>query len=150
MSSWQRGFHFTFSPGNENSRVARRLGLAAGTALAQDYEREKRWAAEVSSSLVVGDAVQVKLSSGRASLGLYTEAKPAKGTAILVHGVGVHPDHGVIGVLRADWRRRFTLNWIAGSKQVRIAAADHHFTGKENELAAAIAEFLSQTLRSTQ
>ena len=30
-----------------------------------------------------------------------------------------------------------------GSKQVRIAGADHHFTGKEKELAAVIRDFVS-------
>ena len=225
-------------------------------AAAQDYEREKRWAAEVVSNLVVGDAVQLKLSSGREFLGLYAERKGAP-AVLLLHGVGVHPDHGVIGtlrvaladlgyatlsiqlpvqksdaqledyypavfpeaveriraagtwlqekghrrvallshsmgswmvnfyyeqtadspfagwvcmglpggfggmrnvrapvldvygehdlppVLRADWRRRATLASIDGSKQVRIAGTDHHFTGKEKELALRIGEFLS-------
>lgn len=80
------------------------LALAAAAAQAQDYEREKRLAAEVASSLVVGDAVQVKLpegvSGGREFLGLYTELKGAKTAVLLLHGVGVHPDFGVIGSLR--------------------------------------------------
>lgn len=222
---------------------------------AQDYEREKRWAAEVVPSLVVGDAVQIP-GKGRSFLGIYTEVKTAKAAILLVHGVGVHPDHGVIGflrasladlgyttlsiqmpvqksdaglndyyptvfpeaveriragarwlkekkpgkvlllshsmgswmsnvyyeqtadapfaawiclgltggfggmrnvhapvldvygekdlapVLRADWRRRLTLNSIAGSRQVMIAGADHQYIGKEKELATAIHEFL--------
>ncbi len=73
------------------------LGLPA---LAQDHEREMRWAAEVRGNLVVGDAVALKAPDGREFLGLYTEAKPAKGAIVLVHGLGVHPDHGVIGTLR--------------------------------------------------
>ena len=226
--------------------------LGAG---AQDYEREKRWADEVVASLVVGDAVQIKLPAGREFLGLYTEAKPAKGAVLLVHGIGVHPDHGVIGFLRAalpeagyatlsiqmpvlradaapdeykavfpeaaariqagadwlaakgyarpvllshsmgsrmsnayfeatplspfgawlclglsgefgrmgnvrvpvldvlgendlvgvrrsDWRRRLSLENIAGSRQVTIAGADHFYAGREKELAAAIVVFL--------
>ena len=233
------------------------LGLGAACAVAQDYEREKRWAAEIVPNLVVGDAVQLKLSSGREFLGLYTERKNAPAAVLLLHGVGVHPDHGVIGtlrvaladmgyatlsiqlpvqksdaqledyyptvfpeavervraagawlqqrghkrvallshsmgswmanvyyentadspfsawicmgltggfggmrnvrvpvldvygehdlppVLRADWRRRATLVVIDGSKQVRIAGADHHYTGKEKELAAQIRDFLA-------
>lgn len=236
------------------------LALHAAAACAQDYEREKRIAAEVGSSLVVGDAVQVKLPSGRVFLGLYTEAKPAKGAVLLVHGVGRHPDYGIIGslrvalsemgfstlsiqmpvqkaeaqlddyypavfpeaveriragarwlaakgyarpvllshsmgswmsnvyyeetadapysawvcmgltggfggmrnvrvpvldvfgeedlapVLRAEWRRRMTLNTIAGSKQMKVAGADHNYTGKEKELAAAIREFIAQSV----
>ena len=232
------------------------LGLSFN-AIAQDYEREKRWAAEVVPNLVVGDAVQLKLPAGREFLGIYTEAKPAKGAVMLVHGVGVHPDHGVIGVLRAaladagyatlsiqmpvakpdasvndyfpalfpeasariqagaawlqakgharpallshsmgswmsnvyyertenapfsawicmgltggfgrmgnvkapvldlygendlqpvrraDWRRKMTIGGIPGSSQVMIPGADHHFTGKERELTAAITGFLA-------
>ena len=233
------------------------LGLAACCATAQDYEREKRWAAEIVPNLVVGDAVQVKLPSGREFLGLYAERKGAPAAVLLLHGVGVHPDHGIIGVLRvaladmgyatlsiqlpvqkseaqlddyypavfpeaverirsagawlqargyrrvvllshsmgswmanvyyektaeppfsawvclgltggfggmrnvrvpvldvygehdlpqvlrADWRRRATLASIEGSKQVRIAGADHHYTGQEKELAGRIRDFLS-------
>src|SRR5439155_1293987 len=33
-------------------------------------------------------------------LGIYTEAKSAKGAIILAHGLGVHPDYGLIGELR--------------------------------------------------
>jgi len=237
--------------------VAWILLAAAFSAAAQDYEREKRWAAEIVPSLVVGDAVQLKLPSGREFLGLYTERKGTPAAVLLLHGVGVHPDHGVIGtlrvaladmgyatlsiqlpvqksdaqledyfpavfpeavervraagtwlaghgyrrvvllshsmgswmanvyyentadspfaawvcmgltggfggmrnvrvpvldvygeqdlaqVLRADWRRRATLVAIDGSKQVRIAGADHHYTGKEKELAAQIRDFIS-------
>ena len=74
---------------------------------AQDYEREKRWADEIIPSLVVGDAVRITASSGREFLGLYTEpsnaSKPnaALPAIVLVHGVGVHPDFGVIGALRS-------------------------------------------------
>ncbi|MGH8674228.1 MAG: DUF3530 family protein, partial [Burkholderiales bacterium] len=233
------------------------LVVAAGTAAAQDYEREKRWGAEVVSNLVVGDVVQLRLPSGRDFLALHTERKDAPAAVLLVHGVGVHPDHGVIGmlrvaladagyttlsiqmpvqksdaqledyyptvfpeaveriraasrwlrdkryprlvllshsmgswmanvyyeqtsdppfaawlclgltggfggmrnvrvpvldvfgendlapVLRADWRRRLTLHSIDGSKQVRIAGADHQYVGREKELAAALRGFLA-------
>ena len=233
------------------------LLVAALPATAQDYEREKRWAAEIVPNVVVGDALQLKLPSGREFLGLYTERKAAPAAVLLLHGVGVHPDHGLTGmlrvaladlgystlsiqlpvqksdaqledyypavfpeaverigvaarwlqqrnyrrvvllshsmgswmanvyyentadpafaawvsigltggfggmrnvrvpvldvygehdlpvVLRADWRRRATLLSIDGSKQVRIAGADHHYTGKEKELAARIHDFLA-------
>jgi len=233
------------------------LLCAAAASPAQDYERERRWAAEVLPNVVVGDAVQVKLPSGREFLGLFAEPKIRNAAILLVHGVGVHPDHGVIGVLRvalaemgystlsiqmpvqakeakledyypkvfpeaveriragarwlndkghgkivllshsmgswmsnvyyeetpdapfaawvcmgltggfggmgnvkapvldvygendlppvlrADWRRRFALNSIEGSRQVRIAGADHHYTGREKELAAAIGGFVA-------
>jgi alpha/beta superfamily hydrolase len=233
------------------------LALLAVAAQAQDYERERRLAVEVASSLVVGDAVQLKLPTGREFLGLYTEVKGAKSALLLAHGVGVHPDFGVIGslrvaladlgmttlslqlpvqksdaklddyyptvfpeaveriragarwleakgharpvllghsmgawmanvyyeetadapfaawvcigltggfgsmrnvnvpvldvsgeydlpaVLRAEWRRRLTVNSIEGSKQIKIAGANHHYNGKEKELAGAIHDFLA-------
>ena len=78
------------------------FALAAATqALAQDYEREKRWAAEVVPNIVVGDPVYLKTPSGREFLGIYTQGKSST-SILLVHGVGVHPDHGVIGVLRSS------------------------------------------------
>lgn len=76
------------------------LLAAAFGAQAQDYEREKRWAAEIVPALVVGDAVQLKLPAGREFLGIYTEGKAGQSAVLLVHGVGVHPDHGIIGALR--------------------------------------------------
>ncbi len=233
------------------------LALGAAVAQGQDYAREARWAAEVKANLVVGDAVSLKLASGREFLGLWTEAAGGKPAILLVHGVGVHPDHGVIGilraslaeaglatlsiqmpvqasdaklddyypkvfpeageriaagaawlrakgaarvvllshsmgswmsnvyyentpgapfaawicmgltggfgglgnvnapildvygendlpnVLRADWRRRNAISTIEGSRQLRIDGADHHYLGREKELAAGIAAFVS-------
>jgi alpha/beta superfamily hydrolase len=48
-------------------------------------------------------------------------------------------------VLRAEWRRRLTLNSIEGSKQLKVAGANHHYNGKERELAAAVRDFIAQT-----
>ena len=235
--------------------LALALALCSVQVLAQDYEREKRWAAEIVPNVVVGDPVHLKSPSGREFLGLYTKSK-SNTSILLVHGVGVHPDHGVIGilraslaelgyttlsiqmpvqksdatvrdyyptvfpeaierigagarwlqakgatkivllshsmgswmsnvyyektpdapfaawvcmgltggfggmqnvhvpvldmygehdlppVLRADSRRRGTIASIAGSKQVMISGADHHYIGKEKELAAAIRDFI--------
>ena len=83
------------------SRFALAGLLVMATAQAQDYEREKRWADEVAPGVVVGDAVRIKAASGRDFLALHTEAGKAKPAIVLVHGVGVHPDFGVIGILRA-------------------------------------------------
>ena len=69
-------------------------------AAAQDYAREQRWRAEVLGNLVVGDAADIAAPSGRKFLGLYTSGRAGKPAVLLVHGLGVHPDHGVIGTLR--------------------------------------------------
>ncbi len=67
---------------------------------AQDFGREARWRSEVASGLVVGEAVDLRSSDGRAFLGLYTHSVGAKTALVIVHGIGVHPDHGLIGTLR--------------------------------------------------
>ena len=226
------------------------------TAPAQDFEREKRWSDEIVPGLVVGEAVWLDGPGGRKFLGLLTETRNAPAAVLLVHGVGVHPDHGVIGalrtsladagyttlsiqmpvqkadagltdyypavfpdaveriqnasrwlsakgigrtillshsmgswmsnvyyaetpaspfaawvcmgltggygsmrnvkvpvldvyaendlpnVLRADWRRRMTVDSIPGSGQLKIAGADHFYAGREKELANAIDAFI--------
>lgn len=86
------------------------LGLAglalawAMPASASDYVREKKWADEVTPAVLTGDPVWLELSSGHKFLTLYTEAEAAKAKAkvglILIHGMGVHPDWGLIGPLR--------------------------------------------------
>jgi pimeloyl-ACP methyl ester carboxylesterase len=97
------------------------LVLAAGAAAAQDYAREKRWAAEVVPNVVVGDAVQLRTAAGREFLGLWTEVRGSKTAVLLVHGIGVHPDHGVIGVLRVALA---DSGWSTLSIQMPVQAAD--------------------------
>jgi len=71
---------------------------------AQDYAREKRWADEIVPAVVVGDPVYLQQAQGKDPahkfLALYSEAPNARTAIVLVHGVGVHPDHGIIGSLR--------------------------------------------------
>ncbi len=93
-------------------------------ALAQqpsDYAREKRWADEVVPSIVVGEAVWLEAPRTEKFLGIYTEAKNAKGAIVLAHGLGVHPDHGLIGELRA---RLADAGYTTLSIQMPILAAD--------------------------
>lgn len=78
------------------------LLLAPALALAQaDYAREKRWADEITPSIVVGDTVYLELKSGRKFLALWTPGPQAATGVIVVHGLGVHPDWGLISVLRS-------------------------------------------------
>ena len=71
---------------------------------AQDYAREKRWADEIVPAVVVGDPVYLQQRRGKNPehkvLALHAPAPGAKTAIVLVHGVGVHPDHGIIGALR--------------------------------------------------
>jgi alpha-beta hydrolase superfamily lysophospholipase len=66
-----------------------------------DYAREKRWAEEITPGLVVGEPVYLK-AQGHSFLTLYAKAENAKGAVVLVHGLGVHPDWGLIGTLRSQ------------------------------------------------
>jgi pimeloyl-ACP methyl ester carboxylesterase len=105
----------------------RRLMLLAAAACiaqgasAQDYAREQRWAEQVVPNVVVGDAVHIALGSGRKFLGLYTEVKAAKTAVLLVHGIGVHPDHGVIGILRVALS---DMGYATLSIQMPVLASD--------------------------
>ncbi|MGB2817462.1 MAG: hypothetical protein WBA53_00470 [Burkholderiaceae bacterium] len=72
----------------------------------QDFEREARWRAEVVPGLVVGEAVDIPGPGARPFLGLLTETagvdRAVTTLLVLVHGIGVHPDHGIVGRLRMD------------------------------------------------
>lgn len=78
--------------------------LLALPATAADYAREKKWADEVLPAVLTGDPVWLEVlkgpHSGRKFLTLYTEAPNARAGVIVVHGMGVHPDWGLIGPLR--------------------------------------------------
>ena len=72
--------------------------LACG---APDYAREQRWADEIIPSLVVGEAVYLAQKNGHKFLTLYTEVRKSERAVIVVHGLGVHPDWGLIGAVRS-------------------------------------------------
>ena len=97
------------------------LCVVALPARAQDYAREMRWADEVVPGLVVGDAVWLETSAGRKFLAIHAPASKPKGAVVVVHGIGVHPDHGLIGTLRA---KLTDLGWTTLSIQMPVAAAD--------------------------
>src|SRR5215467_4016835 len=86
-----------------------------------DYAREKRWADQIVPTLVAGEAVWLEAPRTEKFLGIYTEAKDAKGAIILAHGLGVHPDYGVIGELRT---RLADAGYTTLSVQMPILAAD--------------------------
>jgi alpha/beta superfamily hydrolase len=91
-----------------------------------DYAREQRWAQEVAAQLVVGDAVRLE-ALGRQFLGLHTtgagtaSAVGARPALLLVHGIGVHPDHGIVGDLRG---RLADAGYTTLSIQMPVLASD--------------------------
>lgn len=78
------------------------LAALANLAFAADYVREKKWADEITPGLVVGDPVYLEQHNHYKFLTLFTEAKDAKISVIIVHGSGIHPDWGMIGTLRTQ------------------------------------------------
>ena len=69
------------------------LGLSSSISFASDTAKEKRWADQIVDSLMVGDAEWLNDGKGK-FLALYAEhnTDKAQGAAIIVHGIGVHPN----------------------------------------------------------
>lgn len=97
------------------------IALAPLLALGQDYAREKRWADEIVPAVVVGDPLWLELKSGHKFLSLYTAASNARTAILLVHGVGVHPDHGLTGILRGKLNE---LGYTTLSAQMPVAKSE--------------------------
>lgn len=76
--------------------------LVANLAHSADYVREQKWADEVTPGVVVGDPVFLEQANAHKFLTLFTETPKAKAALIVVHGLGVHPDWELIGVLRSQ------------------------------------------------
>ncbi|MEW6678631.1 MAG: DUF3530 family protein [Pseudomonadota bacterium] len=74
--------------------------VLGGQAWASDHAREKKWADEILPAVLVGDPVWLHGSGDHKFLGIYSEAPNAKMAVILGHGIGVHPDWGLISMLR--------------------------------------------------
>jgi len=107
------------------------LGLAGGLAAlfslvafaepVADYAREKKWADEVVPGLVVGDPVYLQTPRGHHKfLALFTPVEGHK-AVIVVHGMGIHPDWGMIGTLRTELADR---GFATLSIQMPVLAAD--------------------------
>ena len=93
--------------------------MMTGAQANADYAREKKWADEIVPGIVVGDPVYLKLKQGHRFLTLLTEAKGAKVGLVVVHGLGVHPDWGMVGALRT---RLAGLGYTTLSVQMPVLA----------------------------
>lgn len=69
------------------------ISINCSWSFASDLEREKRMADEIVDAILDGDAVFLE-ANDQEFLTIYTEAndEPVKGTAIILHGRGFHPD----------------------------------------------------------
>jgi pimeloyl-ACP methyl ester carboxylesterase len=102
--------------------VALGLVIASVAADATDDSREDRWAEEILPSIVVGDPVWLGTPSRKRVLALLTvPATAPKGAVIIVHGLGVHPDFGMIGGLRS---RLADAGYATLSVQMPVLAAN--------------------------
>ncbi len=89
---------------------------------AADYAREKKWADEVVPGLVVGDPVYLQTPRGHHKfLTLFTPVNDTTKAVIVVHGMGIHPDWGMVGTLRTELADR---GFTTLSIQMPILAAD--------------------------
>lgn len=97
------------------------LVLPAPAGAQADYAREKRWADEITPAILVGDPVYLALPSGQRFLAIYTPSPKARAGVIVVHGIGVHPDWGLINTLRSELPER---GYSTLSVQMPVLAAD--------------------------
>ncbi|MBY0270318.1 MAG: alpha/beta hydrolase family protein [Burkholderiales bacterium] len=86
-----------------------------------DYAREQRWAAEITPAILVGDPVQLALPSGRKFLGIHAPNSKAQAGVVVVHGLGVHPDWGLINPLRSQLAEQ---GYATLSVQMPVLAAE--------------------------
>lgn len=77
------------------------LAVALPAFAGPDYAREKAWADEITPFIVVGEPVYLTQKNGHKFLGLYARAAHPKMGVVVVHGMGLNPDWGMIGVLRS-------------------------------------------------
>ena len=122
--------------------------LACGQA---DYAREKRWADEITPSIVVGDAVYLAPRSGQKFLAIWAPAPKATAGVIVIHGLGIHPDWGLINTLRS---RLSEQGYSTLSLQMPVLAADAQadqypplFPEAAERIAAAVAFLRSRGLK---
>jgi pimeloyl-ACP methyl ester carboxylesterase len=108
------------------------LAIGSVNVFAQDYAREDRWLAEFEQGVLEGEIVRIALPkseakySGRSFAAIYVDKGTEKSTSakpliMLVHGVGVHPDHGVISILR---QRLADQGYPTLSIQMPVQASD--------------------------
>ena len=97
------------------------LALSFPVHAAPDYAREKKWDDEVSSGIVVGESMYLEQKNRHKFLGIYTDVANAKMGLLVVHGMGIHPDMGMIGKLR---QRLPDYGYATLSIQMPILAVD--------------------------
>lgn len=88
---------------------------------AADYAREKRWADEIVPGIIVGEPVYLEQQNRHRFLGIYAEGGQDRMALIIVHGMGVHPDWGMVSTLR---QRLHDYGYATLSIQMPVLAKD--------------------------
>jgi hypothetical protein len=102
--------------------AAAMLAGPSAFATAPDYAREQRLADQVAPSVMTGDPVWLEAPDRKRVLALFTPAQGTPvGAAVIVHGLGVQPDYGVVGELRGALAERGVATL---SVQMPVLAAD--------------------------
>jgi len=116
------GFKFFVSFAAFAFRLLTLMVFGTAVCFAQaDYAREKRWADEITPTILVGDPVHLELKSGRKFLAIYAPSAKARAGVVVVHGSGVHPDWGLINSLRSQLAEQ---GYATLSVQMPVLAAD--------------------------
>ncbi|MFV9616921.1 MAG: DUF3530 family protein, partial [Gammaproteobacteria bacterium] len=76
---------------NRASQILTLFFFSLSCVFAADLNREKRMADEIVDAILDGEAVYLNANEHE-FLSIYTEADNPKGTAIILHGRGFHPD----------------------------------------------------------
>lgn len=105
--------------------MAMLIALASSRAFAAgDYAREKRWADEVTPGIVVGEPVYLTQKNKHKFLAIRTDAEQPKMGVVVVHGMGIHPDWGMVNILR---ERLADEGYTTLSIQMPVLASDASF-----------------------
>jgi alpha/beta superfamily hydrolase len=125
--------------------------IAGCASVAPDYAREQRLADQIVPSIVVGEATQLLSISGHRFLGIITPVAKPRAGVLLVHSMGVHPDFGVTGELRAMLADRgYTTLSIQMPVLASDAAADDYpalFPEAGERIAAGLAHLRARGLQ---
>jgi len=125
-------------------RVFAALVLVPALSFAQaDYAREKRWADEIAPAILVGDPVYLPQKNGHKFLAIWAPNPNAVAGVIVVHGLGRHPDWGLVNTLRSQLSEQ---GYATLSVQMPVLSADAKgdqypplFPEASERLAAAVA-----------
>lgn len=88
---------------------------------APDYAREKRWHDEVTPNIVTGEPIYLRQKNQHKFLGIYTKVDDARMGLVVVHGMGIHPDWGMVNTLREGLAEQ---GYSTLSIQMPVLAAD--------------------------